>query len=161
MGAAKIGISGHVQYPGHVNAITYTAARENLASPMDKVCRDHDPIVITKWLKRGITISDSEAPRKSGSEAKQDVRRYTNFPHSTGRMEGRDGLRKQRVPRKKEAGGFTQSLRCSSVTRPAPFPRDTLPSRKITPALVDFDLLFGFRKGVGRFSGLGNSRCQT
>jgi hypothetical protein len=65
-------------------------------------------------------------------------------------MEGRDGLRKQRLPRKKEAGGFTQSLRCSSVTRPAPFPRGTLPSQKITPALVDFDLLLGFRKGAGR-----------
>ena len=79
-GAAKIGSSGHAQYPGHVNAITYTAARENLASTMDKVCRDHDPIVITKWLKRGITISDSPVPRKSGSEAKRDVRRYTNSP---------------------------------------------------------------------------------
>jgi antitoxin YefM len=31
-----------------MKAITYTAARENLASTMDKVCVDHDPVIITR-----------------------------------------------------------------------------------------------------------------
>ena len=31
-----------------MNAISYTAARENLASTMDKVCADHTPVIITR-----------------------------------------------------------------------------------------------------------------
>ncbi|NBR72572.1 MAG: type II toxin-antitoxin system prevent-host-death family antitoxin, partial [Proteobacteria bacterium] len=29
-----------------MTAITYTAARENLASTMDRVCTDHAPVII-------------------------------------------------------------------------------------------------------------------
>ena len=36
------------QYPVQVKSITYTAARENLASTINRVCEDHAPIVITK-----------------------------------------------------------------------------------------------------------------
>ena len=31
-----------------MKAITYTAAREGLASTMDQVCRDRDPVIITR-----------------------------------------------------------------------------------------------------------------
>jgi len=31
-----------------MNAITYTAARQNLAKTMEKVCRDHAPVIITR-----------------------------------------------------------------------------------------------------------------
>lgn len=31
-----------------MNAITYSAARANLASTMDRVCNDHEPIIITR-----------------------------------------------------------------------------------------------------------------
>jgi len=36
------------QYPVHVKSITYTAARENLASTINRVCEDHAPSLITK-----------------------------------------------------------------------------------------------------------------
>lgn len=31
-----------------MNAITYTEARENLAETIKRVCRDHDPVIITR-----------------------------------------------------------------------------------------------------------------
>jgi len=31
-----------------MNAITYTHARENLAATISEVCRNHDPVIITK-----------------------------------------------------------------------------------------------------------------
>jgi antitoxin YefM len=31
-----------------MNAITYTEAREKLAETIKRVCRDHDPVVITR-----------------------------------------------------------------------------------------------------------------
>jgi len=36
------------QYPVQMKSLTYTAARENLASTINRVCEDHAPIVITK-----------------------------------------------------------------------------------------------------------------
>tara|TARA_R110002111_G_C5844313_1_gene359143 strand:+ start:495 stop:746 length:252 start_codon:yes stop_codon:yes gene_type:complete len=31
-----------------MNAITYSSARENLAKTITEVCRNHDPVIITK-----------------------------------------------------------------------------------------------------------------
>jgi antitoxin YefM len=31
-----------------MDAITYTSARANLASTMDRVCEDHEPLIITR-----------------------------------------------------------------------------------------------------------------
>jgi antitoxin YefM len=31
-----------------MNAVSYTAARKNLASTMDRVCADHTPVLITR-----------------------------------------------------------------------------------------------------------------
>ena len=31
-----------------MDAISYTAARQNLAKTMDRVCSDHEPIIITR-----------------------------------------------------------------------------------------------------------------
>ena len=36
--------------------MTYTAAREGLASAMDKVCRDRAPIVITRKRDRAVVL---------------------------------------------------------------------------------------------------------
>ena len=47
-----------------MNAITYTAARENLASTMDKVCADRDPVIITRKREQAvvmIALEDYEA----------------------------------------------------------------------------------------------------
>lgn len=47
-----------------MNAITYTAARENLASTMDRVCLDRDPVIITRKRDQAvvmISLEDYEA----------------------------------------------------------------------------------------------------
>jgi antitoxin YefM len=39
-----------------VKSITYTAARENLASTMSKVCEDHAPIIITRNRDQAVVM---------------------------------------------------------------------------------------------------------
>lgn len=39
-----------------MKAITYTAARENLASTMDQVCQDRDPVVITRNRDQSVVM---------------------------------------------------------------------------------------------------------
>jgi antitoxin YefM len=47
-----------------MEAITYTAARENLAATMDRVCSDHSPIIITRNRDQAVvmlSLDDYEA----------------------------------------------------------------------------------------------------
>lgn len=47
-----------------MTAISYTAARENLAATMDKVCDDHAPIVIMRNREQAVvmmSLADYEA----------------------------------------------------------------------------------------------------
>ena len=39
-----------------MKAITYTAARENLASTMDQVCRDRAPVIITRNRDQSVVM---------------------------------------------------------------------------------------------------------
>ena len=39
-----------------MNAITYTEARSKLTSVMDKVCVDHDPVLITRGSKNAVVM---------------------------------------------------------------------------------------------------------
>ena len=39
-----------------MKAITYTAARENLASTMQRVCDDHDPVIITRRRDQAVVM---------------------------------------------------------------------------------------------------------
>jgi antitoxin YefM len=39
-----------------MKAITYTAARENLASTMNQVCDDHDPVIITRNREQAVVM---------------------------------------------------------------------------------------------------------
>lgn len=39
-----------------MDAITYTSARQNLAKTMDKVCLDHDPIIITRSNEQSVVM---------------------------------------------------------------------------------------------------------
>ena len=39
-----------------MKAITYTAARENLASTMDRVCNDCDPVMITRNRDQAVVM---------------------------------------------------------------------------------------------------------
>lgn len=43
-----------------MNAISYTAARENLANTMDKVCADHDPVIITRKRNQSVVLLSLE-----------------------------------------------------------------------------------------------------
>ena len=39
-----------------MDAISYTAARQNLAKTMDKVCDDHDAIIITRTNRQSVVM---------------------------------------------------------------------------------------------------------
>jgi antitoxin YefM len=39
-----------------MDAITYTEARENLAKTMERVCRDHDPVIITRKRENAVVM---------------------------------------------------------------------------------------------------------
>lgn len=39
-----------------MTVITYTAARENLASTMDRVCDDRDPVIITRNRDQAVVM---------------------------------------------------------------------------------------------------------
>ncbi len=43
-----------------MDAISYTAARENLASTMDKVCSEHAPVVITRKREQSVVMLSLE-----------------------------------------------------------------------------------------------------
>ena len=43
-----------------MNAITYTAARENLANTMDRVCSDRDPVIITRKRNQSVVMISLE-----------------------------------------------------------------------------------------------------
>lgn len=39
-----------------MDAITYTTARANLASTMDRVCENHEPIIITRNSEQAVVM---------------------------------------------------------------------------------------------------------
>ncbi len=43
-----------------MQAITYTAARQNLAKTIEKVCKDHAPIIVTRKLSESVVIMSLE-----------------------------------------------------------------------------------------------------
>ncbi len=43
-----------------MDAISYTAARENLASTMDRVCNDHSPVIITRNRDQSVVMLSLE-----------------------------------------------------------------------------------------------------
>lgn len=43
-----------------MDAISYTAARQNLAKTMDKVCLDHEPIIITRNNEHSVVMISLE-----------------------------------------------------------------------------------------------------
>jgi len=53
-----------------MTAITYTAARENLATTMDRVCSDHDPVIITRNRDQSVvmlSLEDYESLQETAS----------------------------------------------------------------------------------------------
>jgi len=43
-----------------MDAITYTAARANLAKTMDRVCNDHEPLIITRNGEQSVVMLSLE-----------------------------------------------------------------------------------------------------
>jgi len=43
-----------------MDAITYTAARQNLAKTMEKVCQDHAPVIVTRKTCDSVVIMSLE-----------------------------------------------------------------------------------------------------
>lgn len=43
-----------------MRAISYTAARENLAATMERVCEDHDPVTITRKRSQSVVLLSLE-----------------------------------------------------------------------------------------------------
>ena len=43
-----------------MDAISYTAARANLAKTMEKVCEDHDPVIITRRREAPVVMISLE-----------------------------------------------------------------------------------------------------
>jgi antitoxin YefM len=43
-----------------MDAITYSAARANLAKTMDRVCNDHEPLIITRNGEQSVVILSLE-----------------------------------------------------------------------------------------------------
>jgi antitoxin YefM len=43
-----------------MKAITYTAARQNLAKTMEKVCKDHAPVIVTRKSTEAVVIISLE-----------------------------------------------------------------------------------------------------
>ena len=43
-----------------MEAITYTAARQNLAKTIEKVCKDHAPVVVTRKKSDSVVIMSLE-----------------------------------------------------------------------------------------------------
>jgi antitoxin YefM len=43
-----------------MNAVTYTYVRNNLAKTLEKVCDDHDPVIVTRQNQNSVVIMSLE-----------------------------------------------------------------------------------------------------
>ncbi len=64
-----------------MKAISYTAARQNLAKTMEKVCEDHDPIIITRKTTDSVVIMSLE-----DYEALEETAYLLRSPKNTRRL---------------------------------------------------------------------------
>jgi antitoxin YefM len=77
-----------------MNAITYTAARENLASTMDKVCNDREPVIITRNRDQAVVMVSLE-----DYKAMEETAYLTRSPKNVARL--RSALRSMKKGRGK------------------------------------------------------------
>ena len=64
-----------------MDAITYTAARQNLSKTMEKVCRDHSPVVVTRKSSNSVIIMSLE-----DYEALEETAYLLRSPKNTRRL---------------------------------------------------------------------------
>jgi antitoxin YefM len=91
------------QYPVHImKSITYTAARENLASTINRVCEDNAPVVITRNRDQAVVML-SLAEYESLEETAHLLRSPENAKRllrSIEQLERGKGVRKKLKPEK-------------------------------------------------------------
>jgi len=78
-----------------VKAINYTAARENLARTMDRVCEDHTPVVITRNRDQAVvmlSLEDYEALEETAYllRSPANARRLLSAIESLNKGKGRE-----------------------------------------------------------------------
>lgn len=76
-----------------MEAITYTAARKNLAKTMEKVCEDHSPVIITRQKSDSVvlmSLSDFQALEETAYllRSPKNTRRLIEAIAQLGRGEG-------------------------------------------------------------------------
>ena len=64
-----------------MDAITYTAARQNLAKTMEKVCRDHSPVIVKRKSSNSVIIISLE-----DFEALEETAYLLRSPKNTRRL---------------------------------------------------------------------------
>ena len=64
-----------------MEAITYTAARQNFAKTMEKVCTDHAPIIVTRKSSNSVVIMSLE-----DYEALEETAYLLRSPKNTRRL---------------------------------------------------------------------------
>ncbi|MFO8084996.1 MAG: type II toxin-antitoxin system prevent-host-death family antitoxin [Desulfobacterales bacterium] len=64
-----------------MKAITYTAARQNLARTMENVCRDHAPVIVTRKKAESVVIISLE-----DYEALEETAYLLRSPKNTRRL---------------------------------------------------------------------------
>ncbi len=76
-----------------MEAMTYTAARKNLAKTMEKVCEDHSPVIITRQKSDSVvlmSLSDFQALEETAYllRSPQNARRLIGAIAQLGQGEG-------------------------------------------------------------------------
>ena len=64
-----------------MKAISYTAARQNLAKTMEKVCKDHAPVIVTRKTTDSVVIMSLE-----DYEALEETAYLLRSPKNTRRL---------------------------------------------------------------------------
>lgn len=78
-----------------MNAITYTAARQNLAKTMEDVCNDHEPVIITSKRDKTvvmISLDDYKSMEETAylSRSPKNVKRLLSAIHEIENGGGRE-----------------------------------------------------------------------
>ena len=64
-----------------MDALSYSAARQNLAKTMDEVCRDHSPVIVTRQKSESVVIMSLE-----DYEALEETAHLLRSPKSAKRL---------------------------------------------------------------------------
>lgn len=83
-----------------MNATTYTAARANLASTMDRVCNDHEALIITRNGEQSVVLLSLE-DYKALEETAYLLRTPTNATRllsAAAQLQAKKGIARKLVP---------------------------------------------------------------